>query len=453
MATAANMAAMCSLPRVSRLSRRVIRVMGDNPSPMTLGGTNTYLVGLGKRKCLIDTGEGFPGWLSALQEAIRAGPTLPWAADVNHDPMPSSPATAESSSRQDGEVESVAMDITDIVLTHWHRDHVGGVAQALSLYPRAKVWKLPSVVSDAPKPVAVAAAAVTATPLATSQRIFVDDATTLVVIPTPGHTDDHVCLMLVEEGGVAAVAPSAPTSSSSVAAAAATAEQQIVERLPRGGAIFTGDCVLGAGSSVFADFCDFMQSLRLLQELQPSRLYPGHGPVVLDGGATIKGYIEHRLKREQQILDALLQLTARVESGGQLTTTPNGGDGAKATTTTRSFSVSQMVERVYTDTPRHLFPAAAVNVGHHLAKLWREGRVVATDATTNAVIRPEDVSQAGRYEGGEEIGGGCDCHNASSAAGQEETPRRRRMAPGTWLWQCATEAPALSQERALSSRL
>ena len=60
------------LPPIAKLSPRVIRVLGQNPSAFTLQGTNAYLIGTGPRRWLLDTGEGKPAFVANLRAAMTA---------------------------------------------------------------------------------------------------------------------------------------------------------------------------------------------------------------------------------------------------------------------------------------------------------------------------------------------------------------------------------------------
>ena len=86
-------------------------------------------------------------------------------------------------------------------------------------------------------------------------------------------------------------------------------------------------------------------------QLNPAKIYPGHGPVIEDPIVKIKYYIEHRLQRENQILECL-------ETAG------NAG-----------LDASEIVRDVYRDTPVKLWPAAEVNVSHHLEKLEMDQKI------------------------------------------------------------------------------
>jgi glyoxylase-like metal-dependent hydrolase (beta-lactamase superfamily II) len=98
-----------------------------------------------------------------------------------------------------------------------------------------------------------------------------DHAGPLVAVATPGHSRDHVCLML-------------------------------------GRTCFAGDLILGTGSAFVgsdgASMSDYMRSLERVRELDPEVLCPGHGPFVWEARAKIDEYIAHRLDRERRVLDA-----------------------------------------------------------------------------------------------------------------------------------------------------
>ena len=217
-------------PTTARLTPRVRRVLGLNPGLMTGPGTNTYLVGE-RRPILLDTGAGLPEYPPLLG----------------------------------GFLATEGLDgVARVVLTHRHRDHMGGVLDVRRLYPRIPVGKL--VVNDPTLPV----------PMDPIQEgtVIRGDGVTLRALHTPGHASDHVSYYLEEER-----------------------------------ALFTGDLILGGSTTVIppddGDLGVYLASLRRLLDLDIRRIYPGHGPVLEPARPVIEQYIAHRLDRERQILAAL----------------------------------------------------------------------------------------------------------------------------------------------------
>ncbi|MGY1830512.1 MBL fold metallo-hydrolase [Geodermatophilus sp. SYSU D01180] len=261
------------LPRTADLEPLVTRVLAPNPSGMTLDGTNTYLVGApgSGQAVVVDPGPDDPAHLAAVEEALAAR-----------------------------DARCVA-----VLVTHHHGDH------AEAALPWGTRFGAPVAAADA------AVAGPGGRVLEPGERLRLA-GTALDVVPTPGHTPDHLAFRL------------------------------------ESGAVLVGDHVLGRGTSVVThpegDVVAYLESLRRVHDLGPSALYCGHGPELTeDPGAVLDFYLAHRAFRESQLLAALVR-----------------GAG----------TVDAVVADVYAEVPRALWPAAAQSTRATLAKLAAEGHVV-----------------------------------------------------------------------------
>jgi len=101
-------------------------------------GTCTYLVGTGKERLLVDTGEGKHHYKDLLAFALQQPPVDPdWDGDAENTlTMPSDTDlekwSEERSQREVGGTSDCAT-VAKVCLTHWHGDHTGGLAQVHQL--------------------------------------------------------------------------------------------------------------------------------------------------------------------------------------------------------------------------------------------------------------------------------------------------------------------------------
>ena len=208
----------------ARLSPLVQVVLAPNPGLMTGPGTNTYIVG------------------SDVTVVI--------------DPAVESDEFLDTISRAAGEV-------SQILITHRHEDHVGGAA-ALAARTGAPVRAFG----------ADPAGGAQVEPLRDGDVVPVSREGTLRALHTPGHASDHLCFLF--------------------------------ENLA---SLFAGDNILGEGTSVIVppdgNMGDYLESLRRLRALELERIYPGHFRPLDGGDEVIDGYLEHRSARERAIAGAI----------------------------------------------------------------------------------------------------------------------------------------------------
>lgn len=238
----------------------ITRVLAPNPGPMTLDGTNTWVLPGG---IVVDPGPLDEGHLRAVLDQAR--------------------------------------DVRLVLVTHRHADHTESLRRFAELAGCPVRAFDETFCVDGPA-------------LRDGERI---DGWT--VLHLPGHTDDSVAF-LHENDGV----------------------------------LLSGDTVLGRGTAVIA-YPDgrlgaYLDSLRRLRRLAAEgvfgRILPGHGPEIGDPERVLTSYLEHRVERLEQVR------AARAAGAG---------------------TVREVVERVYADVDRSLWPAAELSVRAQLDYLNESG--------------------------------------------------------------------------------
>jgi glyoxylase-like metal-dependent hydrolase (beta-lactamase superfamily II) len=268
---------------LTRLSPLVRRLIAPNPSPFTFTGTCSYIIGAGE-VAILDPGPDDAAHIEALLAATSG--------------------------------ERVAQ----IVVTHSHRDHVGGVARLKALTGASVVGARAYVAKPGAAPRGDAGHSLDYVPdVALDEGARVEGrGFTLETIATPGHAANHLCFALSEEN-----------------------------------ALFSGDHVMAWSTSVVAppdgSMADYMASLDKLRRRGETIYWPGHGGPVRDPQRYVRALISHRRQREAAIL-------ARLAAG--------------------EASVSEIVERSYVGLAPALVGAAKLSTLAHLEGLMQRGLVV-----------------------------------------------------------------------------
>lgn len=192
-----------------------------------------------------------------------------------------------------------------VVVTHGHGDHASGVPALRAAWPEVEVRKflMPEEAGFE--------ALVPGDSIAAGDRL-------LQVVHTPGHAPDHVCLWDVGRRE-----------------------------------LFAGDMLIRPGTVLIpagrgGNLRHYLASLAAIARLDPTRIYPGHGPIIDNPREVVAEYLEQRRRREEQVVEAVA-----------------AGDTDAAT----------IVGRLYPRLEGGLERAATMTIQAHLDKLREEGRL------------------------------------------------------------------------------
>nr|HRC87353.1 MBL fold metallo-hydrolase [Thermoanaerobaculia bacterium] len=203
--------------------------------------------------------------------------------------------------------------VSAIWLTHHHPDHIGGVPLLVERLG------LP-VAAHAETAARLGRQGIAVTRLLEDGQVVElagDPPYRLRVLHTPGHARGHLCFLAEETGS-----------------------------------LLTGDMISTVSTIVVdppeGDMDDYLASLSKLLEVGAQTAFPSHGPPAARARQKLQEFIDHRLWREEKLLEAW-------------------ATGAR--------SHAELRAAAYEDTPPIAYPLAERQIEAHLQRLRRAGRI------------------------------------------------------------------------------
>jgi len=205
--------------------------------------------------------------------------------------------------------------LEQILVTHTHPDHSPGAAllqQITGASVKASPVQLTRIYDE------------TFTlnqPLEDGDRLDLDEYS-IEVVHTPGHVANHLCFLLKGCHW-----------------------------------LFAGDMVMDGSTVVIAPpdghMGEYLNSLHRLVDMPIEAIAPAHGRIMDSPASYLQSLIEHRLRREQKVIDSLVNVGAA--------------------------TIDELLPSVYDDVPVVLHSVAAMSLEAHLIKLADDQRVNRSD--------------------------------------------------------------------------
>ena len=279
----------------------LMRLVAPNPSPMTSTGTNTYILGR-KELLIIDPGPNSEAHLRNIMEVIPNN-----------------------------------TKVTHILITHSHLDH-SGLAPKLSKILNAPTLAFGTALDGLSNDMKrICKMGLTSETFGIHTEFvpdhFLEDKEKIsslewevVAHHTPGHLSNHICYQYLDK-------------------------------------LFTGDHIMEWSTSVISppegDVSQFINSCEKIYNLHCKKFYPGHGIPVENPSERIVELIEHRKKREAEILNFLKN---------------------------RDATISQITKKIYLNIDQNLLSVASRNVKAHLVDLIIKKQVTVDDISSDTAM-------------------------------------------------------------------